>query len=134
MVLFPNANITIYNKYFDKIASLDKYQRTVIEDVNWQSKRNMVIGKTVGDKGAQVTDTTLIIIDKLDNYISPKRFKNLSDVERINYFTFGLGDKIVKGNIDFEVTKIVDLDKNYDDVVTILAARPLSGHWEVECE
>ncbi|MBE6089838.1 MAG: hypothetical protein E7206_17750 [Clostridium beijerinckii] len=134
MVLFPNSDITIYNKYFDKSSGLDKYQRTVIEGVNWSSKTKLVIGKTVGDKGATVTDITLIIIDKLDNYIQPKQFKNLPDADRINYFTFGLGDKIVKGNINFEVTKIADLDKNYDDVVTVTAAKPLSRHWEVEAE
>ena len=130
MVLFPNTGITIYNKYFDKTVSLDKYQRTIIEKVNWSSKEKLV----VGDKGATKTDVTLIIIDKLDNYISPKRFKRLSDTERVNYFTFGLGDKIVKGNIIFEVINIADLDKNYDDVVTITVANPLSHHWEVECE
>lgn len=134
MVLFPNADITIYNRYFDKTESLDKYQRTVIEKVNWSSRTKLSIGKTVGDKGATVTDVTLIIIDNLDNYISPKRFKKLSDADRVDYFTFGLEDKIVKGNINFEVTNIADLDKNYDDVVTVTAARPLSQHWEVECE
>ena len=134
MVLFPNTDITIYNKYFDKTESLDKYQRTVIEKVNWSSKRKLVIGKTMGDKGATVTNITMIIIDKLDNYISPKQFKKLSDTDRVNYFTFGLEDKIVKGNIVFEVANIADLDKNYDDVVTITVANPLSHHWEVEAE
>jgi hypothetical protein len=134
MVLFPNADITIYNRYFDKTESLDKYQRTVIEKVNWSSKRKLVIGKTVGDKGATVTRVTTIIIDKLDNYISPKQFKKLSSADRANYFTFGNGDKIIKGNIEFEVTNINDLDKNYDDVVTLTAANALSHHWEVEAE
>ncbi|WP_315069620.1 DUF6751 family protein [uncultured Clostridium sp.] len=134
MVLFPNADITIYNKYFDKTESLDKYQRTVIEKVNWSSKRKLVIGKNAGDKGATETKATMIIIDKLDNYISPKQFKKLSDTDRVNYFTFGLGDKIVKGNINFEVTKIADLDKDYDDVVTVTGADLLSHHWEVEAE
>lgn len=134
MVLFPNADITIYNRYYDKVEALDKYQRTVIEKVNWSSKRKLVIGKTLGDKGATATKVTTIIIDKLDNYISPKQFKKLSNADRVNYFTFGLGDKIVKGNIEFEVVNIADLDKNYDDVVTITAASPLSKHWEVEAE
>ncbi|MFT8351303.1 DUF6751 family protein [Clostridium saccharoperbutylacetonicum] len=134
MVLFPNTDITIYNRYFDKIESLDKYQRTVIKKVNWSSKRKLVIGKTVGDKGATVTRVTTIIVDKLDNYISPKQFKKVPDADRVNYFTFGVGDKIVKGNIDFEVTDINELNKNYDDVVTLTAANPLSHHWEVEAE
>jgi hypothetical protein len=124
-VLIKNADITIYNRYNDKVNQIDKYQRTVIEGVNWQSKRN----STVSDKGVNVADTTLIFTDKLDNYISPKQFAKLKDEERSNYFTFGIGDKIVKGNVDFEVTKIADLDKNFDIVVTLAAVRELSIHW-----
>jgi hypothetical protein len=129
-VLFKNTDITLYNKYYDKENDIDKYQRNVIKDVNWQSKRNA----TVSDKGVNVADSTLIFINKLDNYISPKRFLKLSDEDRKNYFTFAIGDKIVKGSIDFEVRKIADLDKNFDDVVTIVAIRELSGHLEVECK
>ncbi|MBZ9608637.1 hypothetical protein G9F73_012540 [Clostridium estertheticum] len=133
MVLFKNADLTLYNKYYDVIDDIDKYQRTVIKGVNWQGKRN----GTVSDKGLLLADSILIIIDKLDNYISPKRFRNLSDDERVNYFTLDMGDKVVKGVIDFEITgvkpnSIADLENNFDDVVNIMSTRELSGHWEVE--
>ncbi|NFF80380.1 hypothetical protein FC764_03790 [Clostridium botulinum] len=127
-VLFKNADITIYNRYYDNENAYDMYKRAIIEGVNWQSKRNA----TVSDKGVNVADSTLIFIDKLDNYVSPRRFAKLED--KSNYFTFAIGDKIVKGNIDFEVRKIADLDKNFDDVVTIMSVRELSNHWEVECK
>ncbi len=90
--LFKNSDITIYNKYYDSINDIDKYQRTVIKGVNWQGKRN----GTVSDKGLLIADSTLIFIDKLDNYVSPKKFLKLSNEERSNYFTFTPGDKIVK--------------------------------------
>ncbi|MFA6867423.1 MAG: DUF6751 family protein [Clostridia bacterium] len=132
-VLFKNSDITIYNKYYDAITGYDKYQRTVIKDVDWQGKRNA----TVSDKGLLMADSILIFIDKLDNYISPKQFAKLTVDEKINYFTLAMGDKIVKGVIDFEVTgvkpcAIVNLESNFDDVVTIMSSRPLSDHWEVE--
>ena len=127
-VLFKNSDITIYNKYYDKVTGLDKYQRTVITGVNWQSKRNA----TISDKGILIADTTLIFIDKLEGYLSPRAFKLLSDIERPNHFTYTIGDKIIKGAIDYEVIKIADLDKNYDNVVTIMAIRELSKHMEVE--
>ncbi|MBU3126746.1 DUF6751 family protein [Clostridium tagluense] len=132
-VLFKNANITLYNKYYDNVLGYDLYQRTVIEGINWQGKRNA----TVTDKGLLIADSILIFIDKLDNYISPKQFAKLSNDERIKYFTLAIGDKIVKGEIDFEIlgikpNSIADLEKKYDDVVNIMSSRKLQQHWEVE--
>ncbi|EPY2279517.1 DUF6751 family protein [Clostridium sporogenes] len=132
-VLFKNADITIYNKYFDSINDMDKYQRTVIKGVNWQSKRN----GTVSDKGLLLADSTTIFIDKLDNYVSPKKFLKLSNEERPNYFTFASGDKIVKGAIEFEVTgikpyRLSDLENEFDDVIDIKSVNILTDHIEVE--
>lgn len=133
-VLFKNADITIYNRYTDAASGVDKYQRTVIKDVNWQGKRNA----TVSDKGVLLANSTLVFIDKLENYVSPKRFKKLSDEERPKYFTFNSnGDKIVKGEVDFEITgvkpfRIADLDNEFDDVITIKSVTELSGHFEIE--
>jgi len=109
------------------------YQRTVIKGVNWNNKRNA----TVSDKGLLLADSTRILLDRLDNYISPKQFSKLTDAERINYFTLSVGDKIVKGEIDFEVMgikpyAIADLENNFDDVVNIMSSGELSDHWEVE--
>lgn len=133
MVLFKNSSITLYNKYYDFATGYDMYQRTVINDVDWQGKRNA----TVANTGLLLADSIIIIVDKLENYVSPKQFAKLSDVERINYFTFAMADKIVKGVIDFEVMgikpySIADLEKNFDHVVNIMSSRELSDHWEVE--
>jgi hypothetical protein len=132
-VLFKNADITIYNRYYDKSLGIDKYQRTVIKGVNWQGKRN----STVSDKGVLLADSTLVFIDKLENYVSPKRFAKMQSLERENYFTFGQGDKIVKGEVDFEVIgiqghKISDLENEFDNVITIKSVTELSGHFEIE--
>lgn len=138
-VLFKNADITIYNKYYDKVNDIDRYQRTIIKGVNWQDKRNA----TVSDKGLLRADSVLIFLDinDVENkiYISPKRFNKLQDAERFNYFTLGLKDKVVKGEVDFEITgikpnSIADLENNYDDVVSILGITPWSNHMEVECK
>lgn len=132
-VLFKNADITIYNKFYDSANDMDKYQSTVVKGVNWQGKRN----GTVSDKGLLLADSTLIFIDKLDNYISPKRFLKLSDQERPNYFTLTPGDKIVKGEVNFEITeikpfRISDLDGEFDDVINIKSVNILTDHIEVE--
>lgn len=132
-VLFKNADITIYNRYIDVVSGVDRYQRTVIKGVNWQSKRN----GTVSDKGLLLADSTLVFIDKLDNYVSPKRFTKMQPMKREKYFTFAIGDKIVKGEVDFEVFglkpySIADLEFEFDDVITIKSVSELSGHFEVE--
>ncbi len=132
-VLFKTSDITIYNKYFDDSSGADKYQRTVIKGVNWQGKRT----GTVTDKGLLLADSTLIFADKLDNYISPKKFAKLEPLEREKYFTFAPGDKIVKGEVEFEVTgvkpyRIADLESEFDDVITIKSINELSDHFEVE--
>ena len=132
-VLFKTSDITIYNKYYDPYNDIYKYQRTVIKGVNWQSKRT----GTVSDKGLLLADSTLIFIDKLDNYISPKRFAKLESIEREKYFTLTIGDKIVKGEVEFEVIgfkpySINDLDVEFDDVVVIESVNELSDHFEVE--
>lgn len=132
-VLFKNSDITVYNKYYDPYNDMYKYQRTVIKGVNWQSKRS----GTVSDKGLLLADSTLIFIDKLDNYISPKRFAKLESIEREKYFTLTIGDKIVKGEVDFEIIgiknySINDLDNEFDDVITIKSVNSLSDHFEVE--
>lgn len=132
-VLFKNSDITIFNRYHDNSLGADMYQRTVIKGVNWQGKRN----GTVSDKGLLLADSTLIFIDKLDNYVSPKRFAKLQPLEREKYFTFGIDDKIVKGEVDFEIIgvkpyRIADLEKEFDDVITIKSVTELPGHFEVE--
>ncbi|MGH4125601.1 MAG: DUF6751 family protein [Clostridium sp.] len=133
MVLFPNTDVTIYNKYYNFSSGYDLYQRTVIKGVNWNGVRNA----TVSSNGLLLADSIRIILDKIDNYISPKQFAKLNGNERVNYFTLAIGDKIVKGEIDFEIlgikpNSIADLEKNYNDVINIMSSRELSDHWEVE--
>lgn len=132
-ILFKNSDITIYNRYYDNSLGADKYQRTIIKGVNWQGKRN----GTVSDKGLLLADSTLIFIDKLDNYISPKIFAKLSDEDRKKHFTLGVGDKVVKGEVDFEIAgvkpyRISDLENEFDNVIDIKSVNDLSSHFEVE--
>jgi len=138
-ILFKNADITLYNKYYDKVNDVDRYQRTVVRGVNWQGKRNA----TVSDGSLNLDNSILIFVDitivEGKQYISPKQFNKLTDEQRPNYFTFSIGDKIVKDEIDFEITgikpnSIADLENNFDDVVTILGVTPWAGHWEVEAK
>lgn len=129
MVLFKNADITIYNRYFDNTTGTDKYKRTVIKGVNWQEKRNA----TVSDKGLNIAYNTLIFMDKLEDYREPKSFaKNPQEG-----FTLANGDIIVKGICEDEVTgvkpyRIADIVANNVNVITIKGVSNLTGHFEIE--
>ena len=90
-VLFPNSDITLY--HFDKITQ--KYIRYNIQNVNINSKRN----STVSDKGVNIAYTTIIVVPQGD-------------------YKLNTGDKIVKGNITLDITKVTDL-KAYE-VLTVI--------------
>ncbi|MEI2423354.1 hypothetical protein V6O07_24005, partial [Arthrospira platensis SPKY2] len=122
-------------KFYDNTLERDCYKRTVIENVDWQEKQE----GSIKEKGLVLDSSIKIFIDKLDNYISPKAFRRLGPEERENYFTLDIGDLIVKGDIDFEITgqkpfTIKNLEQNYDDVVSILAISKFSEHFEVGCK
>jgi len=124
--------VTVYNKYYNSYLDCELYQKTVIRGAGWNNK----VTSTVTDKGLLMADSVVIVTDKIENYISPKQFTR---VEKIDYFTFAIGDKIVKGVCDFEITgaapyRVSDLENNFDDVVNIVSVRELSDHWEVECK
>lgn len=130
-----NADITIYNRYFDFETRLDKYQRTVLKGVFWDEKKAV---NTI-QSGLESADSVFIAIpfqvssDK--QYLSPKEFEKAED--RSKYFTLQEGDRIVKGNIDFEIiSKVSDLDKEYEAfTITSVDTKDFGSshmrHWEV---
>lgn len=130
-----NADITIYNKYFDKETRLDKYQRTVLYGVFWDERK--AVNRL--QSGLEDADKVTIIIpfsvttDK--KYVPPKAFDRLPD--KTGYFTLQEGDRVVRGDINFEITgKVSDLDKEYEaytitSVDTKDFGSPHMRHWEV---
>lgn len=130
-----NADITIYNRYFDKETRLDKYQRTVLKGVFWDEVK--AVNRI--QSGLEDADKVTIIIpfsvttDK--KYVPPKAFDRLPD--KTGYFTLQEGDRVVRGDINFEITgKVSDLDKEYEaytitSVDTKDFGSPHMRHWEV---
>ncbi|EES49930.1 hypothetical protein NE172_18145 [Clostridium botulinum] len=94
MVLFPNSDITIY--HLDK--KTQTYSRINLEDVNWSGKRTA----TVSDKGVNVAYTVIISAE-------------------IGDYKVYTGDKIIRGNITLDITKISDLSAY--EVVTVIGTQ-----------
>lgn len=107
--MYTNADITIYNRFLDKVERLDAYKRTVIKNVFWDEK------KAVNRLQSGLNDAdhilALVPFESLDMglYVAPNEFKGDEGT-----FTFQTGDRIVKGEITLEITKPTDLDREYD--------------------
>ena len=92
MVLFQNADITVYRLNKDQ-----SYTRINIKDVNWNSKRNA----GVDGKGVNVYYTTMIVIPSGYNVTT--------------------GDKIVKGTLDIDISRLSDLKEREETVKNSMA-------------
>lgn len=132
-------NITIYNKYYDRENGFDKYIKTTIYNVDWQGNTGMKLNEK---RGLLSDDIVNVYIDYNSTcngkqYLKPKIFEQLSNIEKNNYFTFNNGDVIVFGIIDFELNgkNLKRLRESYDDVVTVTKIKEcnLTRHWELEC-
>lgn len=106
MVLFPNCDVTIY--HLDKKTQI--YSRINLENVNWNGKRNA----TVSDKGVNIAYTSIITAE-------------------IGDYKVYMGDKVVKGNITLDITRLSDL--NAYEVVTVIGVQEsnLFNSLSIEC-
>jgi len=129
---FPHS-CTVYNRYRD--GREDKWQRTVLEGIFWDNVR----GLTARTGAVDNDDSALIIIPatRRRGYLPPKAFAKAEN--KTDCWTLQPGDKIVFGNIAFEIDEIhrlAELEQSYDDVLTITKVdRRIFGsrldHWEV---
>ena len=130
-----NADITIYNRYFDKETRLDKYQRTVLYGVFWDERKAVNRLQSGLEDADEVTIVIPFKVATDKKYVPPKEFEKLED--KAGYFTLQEGDRVVKGAVDFEITgKASDLDKEYEaftitSVDTKDFGSPHMRHWEV---
>lgn len=136
--MIANADMTIYNKYYDRVLEKDVYCRTFLYDINWQGSRAV----TVSDKGLLSADLTEVLIDRnvTTNKIFMKPKEWAKSTQKDQYFTLNAGDVIVRGIVDFDLTGVKPnnldgLKNTYDDVFTIISVVDLTDtslpHWEV---
>lgn len=130
-----NANCTIYNKYI--VSGDEAYQRTQVEDVEWDNRKGANVLATGGNIKA---DSAKIVIptSRGINYLVPSVWRALNP--KTGKWTLQIGDIIVKGLVTDEIGSeftITDLKNKYDDVLQISSVDLKDGgsqfleRWEI---
>jgi len=127
-----NDTCTIYNKYND--AGVEKWQRTVLTGVFWDSVKGSNYRKTGLENADSVTILipAFVTVDKV--FVNPKGWQALTD-KKVRW-TLQSGDTIIKGSIGYEVVKSSKELEKFDDCLKITKADNKSfgsgmDHWEV---
>lgn len=94
------TTITLYNRYEDPQTHVVRWFRHVINGAFWKYTGN----KVVVNKVTLETDDTTCRIRKDDKFLERHLWLSKPNDEMENYFTLGVGDIIVKG----EVSDIID--------------------------
>jgi len=131
-----NADITIYNKYIDAATRAEKYQRSVIAEVNWENCKAAMVRRT-GELAADKARVFIPFVNHI-NYLAPKAWQALTT--KTNNWTLQEGDIIVRGIVTDEISSsftVSALKAKYDDVLTIRSVDTYDQgsarmqHWEI---
>lgn len=126
-----DKTVTIYNKFVDPTTQKISWYRNTAENCFWKCSNVLFnMGRYgVSTLGVRIEDKEIICrIPKDDRYIDKRTWKELSDTERKDYFTFGNGDIIVLGEVADEIdeyvsgkrsTDLVAKYKEYDECLEI---------------
>lgn len=139
--MVTNADITLYNKVYDRDAGANRYYRTVLKGVNWQDTTAI----QAAEKGIVSADVAEIYIpfevETEKQFRKPKNF--VQETEKAGLFTVEAGDLVVRGIVENELASAKDeewLKNAYDDVRTIAVVEtndngsPDLQHWKVTAE
>lgn len=142
--MLTNADITLFNRYYDNDSGEYKYARTFLREVNWQDSQAINISQSAGVKSTN--HTRVFIPLKVDSeektYLKPKTFKRS---DKVTNYTLDNADIVVKGIVDFDMNDAHSggfkaLLRDFDDVMKITKVvdnrygSKLVQHFELEVE
>ena len=119
--MITNADITIYNVWWDPLTRSNKYNRTQIEGVHWYTDQKT----NVEDKGLVSADLYKIripadaVVQDGRKYIDAMKYRILTADEVYGYWTINNGDLFVRGIIYDEIEKLSDLTLKYTNVCRV---------------
>lgn len=139
--MITNADVTIYNKVYDRDSGSNKYYRTVLKGVNWQDTTAV----QPVESGIVTADISKIYIpfqaETEKQFRKPRNF--LAENEKDRIFTIAPGDIIVKGVAETEIETKKDeehMKNSVDDFRVIVSVdtndngSPHMQHWAVIAE
>lgn len=116
-----DTSLTLYNKYEDPTTNIVKWHRTNLINCFWKHERaNLSVGNTTIE-----TDSIICRIPE-DTRFKPKyEWLKIPNDEMSNYFTLGIGDIIINGNISDDIdeykkgSRSTELIEKYKDLGTM---------------
>lgn len=96
--VFPwwTDTITVYNRYEDPNTQVVSWYKHIIENCFWKYAGTKVqIGNTVLE-----SNSIICRIPEDDNFLERYQWEALTNDDMSKYFTLGVGDIIVKGNVE----------------------------------
>ena len=125
-----DTTITVYNKFTDPQTNIVRWYRHVVHNAFWQNAGSEInIGSVV-----LKTDNIICRIRKDDSFLEKYLWIKKPNDEMHNYFTLGVGDIIVKGEVDDEIDEYTagmrstDLKKKYKDLQGCMEIRIWSNN------
>lgn len=107
-----DTTITLYNKYEDPQTHVITWFRHVIPGTFWKYTGD----KVVVNKVVLETNTTTCRIRKSDNFLEQHEWLAKPNDEMANYFTLGVGDIIIKGNVSDTISEYTSGSRSNDIV------------------
>lgn len=135
--MVANADITIYNHFYNCLTDEDQYFMTQIKNICWQEKTAI----QVAGKGVDSSDYVLVMIsmypDTEKNFLPFLEWKKVNGSEKSKHFTFKEDDIVAKGLLNVNLTEgttYTELQQNYEHVYRIKSIQTCDygeEHWEL---
>lgn len=137
--MLTNADITIYNQWYNKTTRLTEWKRVQIRGVEWYGGQAV----TVTDHGLQTADTYTVRIPASSApfgraFALPEDWATVSSGDLAQLWTLQAGDIVVRGLIDDDIAKAADVTGKYSGCITVTGWRdnrrgfPAVQHWRVD--
>lgn len=134
-----NADITIYNQWYNKATRLTEWKRVQVPGVNWYGGQAV----TATDHGLQTADTYTVRIplSSAPNgkaFALPEDWKACAAGALGQLWTLQPGDIVVRGLVADDIAKAADVTGKYSQCFTVTAWKdnrrgsPTVQHWRID--
>ena len=116
-----DSTVTIYNKYSDPITNITRWYRTVLSNCFWKRTTE----KISLNNAVLESDNVICRIPETESFRQKYEWLQIPNDQMQNYFTLGIGDIIVNGEVTDEIneytvgTRSNDVLKKYADLGTM---------------